>query len=197
MMLSPKQQAAFWALWKKAEAEDMPRDADRKQRDTYRRSVMFRACGKISLKEINPTKDFDSLMYAVAGLAGDYQAMAYWCNASERRTAYMIGECARQIGEIAGEPKGWKYCQAVFVQARLPASWMDIPDALLFATFQMLDIHRRRMLMRDHGWRGARAGQPLGFSPDRIYIRRGLTVDYYDPIHSPVPVDSPAILASA
>jgi hypothetical protein len=44
-------------------------------------------------------------MYAVAALSGDYKSMAYWCNASERRTAYMIGECARQIGEISARKK--------------------------------------------------------------------------------------------
>ncbi len=197
MMITPKQQAAFWTLWSKAESENIPRDADRKQRDTYRRSVIFRACGKVSLKDINPTRDFDRLMYAVAALSGDYKSMAYWCNASERRTAYMIGECARQIGEIVGEDKGWEYCRSIFAQANLPPAWMDIPDGLLFATFEMMDTHRRRLLKRDHGWTGERNGQPLGFNPDRTYIRRGLMVDYYDPIPKAAPVDSPAVTASA
>lgn len=181
-MLSTKQQAMFWALWARAEREELPVTATRQERDTARRGVMFRACGRITLKDVQPTVDFDRLMFAVASLAGDYQSMAYWVNAGERRTAHMIGECARQIGEIVGDPKGWEYCQKVFVQAGLPASWMDIPDVLLFATFEMLDTHRRRTLKRDHGWRGERAGQPLGFNPSRIYIRRGLTVDYYDPL---------------
>jgi len=185
--LTAKQQAMFWALWARAEAEELPATATRQERDTARRGVIFRACGKDSLKDVNATGDFDKLMYDVALLAGDYQALTYWVNAKERRTAHMISQCARQIGEIVGEPKGWDYCQAVFVQARLPASWMDIPDALLFATFEMLDTHRRRMLKRDHGWRGERAGQPLGFNPDRIYIRRGLTVDYYDPLPASEP----------
>ena len=191
-MLSTKQQAMFWALWAKAEREELPVTATRQERDTARRGVMFRACGKITLKDVTPTRDFDRLMYAVASLAGDYEGMAYWGNASERRTAHLIRECARQIGEIAGDPKGWEYCQAVFVQARLPPSWMDIPDDLLFSTFEMLDTHRRRTLKRDHGWRGERSGQPLGFSPSRIYIRRGLTVDYYDPLPTADPVQRAA-----
>ena len=182
MLLSSKQTAAFWTLWARAEAEDLPRDADRRQRDTYRRSVMLRACGRASLKDVGPTGDYDRLMFAVASLAGDYQAMAYWDNAAERRTAHLIGECARQIGEIAGEPRGWEYCRGLFAQARLPSEWMDIPDGLLQSTFQMLDTHRRRLLKRDHGWRGERHGQPLGFSPSRVYIRSGLTVSYYDPL---------------
>lgn len=188
MMLTAKQQAMFWALWSAAEREELPVTATRQERDTARRGVMFRACGKISLKDVKPTGDFDRLMYTLATLAGDYQAMSYWVNASERRTAHMIGEAARQIGEIDGVPRGWEYCQAVFAQAGLPASWMDIPDGLLTDTFKMLDTHRRRLLKRDHGWRGERAGQPLGFAPSRIYIRRGLTVDYYDPVPASEPV---------
>lgn len=197
MILTAKQQAMFWSLWAKAEREELPSTATRQERDTARRGVMFRACGKISLKDVTPTGDFDKLMYTVATLAGDYQAMAYWCNAAERRTAHMIGSCARQIGEIAGVPRGWEYCRALFVQAGLPPAWMDIPDGLLFATFKMLDTHRRRMLKRDHGWRGERSGQPLGFNPDRIYIRRGLTVDYYDPLPASEPSADPVQRAAS
>ncbi len=188
MKLSDKQQAMFWSLWAKAEAEELPITATRQERDVARRGVMFRACGRISLKDVNPTGDFDRLMYVVASLAGDYQAMAYWVNAGERRTAHLIGECARQIGELAGEPKGWEYCRALFVQAGLPPAWMDIPDGLLFATFEMLDAHRRRVLRRDFGWRGESLGKPLGFNPARIYTRRGLSLSYYDPL----PVSDPA-----
>lgn len=190
MMLTHKQQAMFWALWARAEREELPATATRQERDTARRGVMFRACGKITLKDVNSGVDFDRLMYTVATLAGDYEAMAYWCQASERRTVHLVGECARQIGEIAGEIKGWEYCRSVFAQARLPASWMDIPDPLLFATFQMLDTHRRRVLKRDHGWLGERDGQPLGFRPERIYIRRGQEVYFYDPL--PVSSDAPS-----
>jgi hypothetical protein len=197
MMLSSKQQAMFWALWAKAEREELPVSATRQERDVARRGVMFRACGRITLKDVNPTGDFDRLMFAVASLAGDYDGMGYWGNAAERRTAHLIGECARQIGEIVGDPKGWEYCQKVFVQAGLPASWMDIPDGLLFATFEMMDTHRRRMLKRDHGWTGERNGTPLGFSPARIYIRRGVAVDYYDPLPVADPDVQPARFAAS
>ena len=196
-MLSSKQQAMFWALWARAEREELPIGATPKERDTARRGVMFRACGKISLKDVNPTGDFDRLMFTVASLAGDYEGMGYWGNAAERRTAHLIRECARQIGEIVGEPKGWEYCQKVFVQAGLPASWMDIPEGLLFATFEMMDTHRRRLLKRDHGWRGERAGEPLGFMPDRIYIRQGMRVCFYDPLPAAEPVAEPARQAAS
>lgn len=189
MKLSKRQVALFWRLWSRAESESLPADATRAERDTLRRSVMLRACGKVSLSDVGPAGDFDRLMYEVATMSGDYQQMAYWCQAKERRTAHMIGECARQIGEIAGQSKGWEYCRAVFAQASLPEHWEDIPENLLFATFEMLDSHRRRMLKRDHGWRGERSGQ-LGFHPDRIYVRSGLALLFYDPLprsRSPVP----------
>ena len=188
MMLTAKQQAMFWALWARAEREELPITATRQERDTARRGVMFRACGRITLKDVNPTGDFDRLMYAVSLMSGDYQAAAYWVNAGERRTAHMISECARQIGELAGVPKGWDYCRSVFVQAGLPPAWMDIPDGLLFSTFEMLDTYRRRVLKRDFGWKGERLGQPLGFNPDRIYTRRGLCLSYYDPLPVATPV---------
>ena len=81
MQLSAKQQAAFWRLWARAEAEELPATATRQERDTARRGVIFRSCGKDSLKDVNATGDFDKLMYDVALLAGDYQALTYWVNA--------------------------------------------------------------------------------------------------------------------
>lgn len=180
MKLSSKQQSMFWAIWAKAESEEIPASATRKERDTARRDVIMNACGKRSLKDVNPTGDFDSLMYSVATLAGDYDAMSYWVIAGERRTAHMIGNCARQIGEIVGDPKGWEYCRLVLEQAQFPLDWMDIPEHLLSATFKMLDTHRRRILKRDYRWQGVRYGQPLGFNPLRNYIRTGAEVGYCD-----------------
>jgi|GEM_PF-1581162 len=195
MMLSTKQQAMFWVLWGKVEREEFP-SASPFERDAARRAIMFRACGRVSLKGVNQSKEFDRLMAAVAAITGDYRAMSYWSIAAERRTAHMIHECARQIGEIVGESKGWEYCQAVFEQARLPASWIDIPDALLMSTFQMLDTHRRRLLKREGGWLGARVGQPLGFCADRHYVRRGLAISFYDGAH-PASAPSPHFYAHA
>ena len=197
MKLSKRQVALFWRLWSVAEAESIGAGATRDESDTLRRSVMLRACGQISLSDIGPTCDFDRLMYEVATMSGDYQQMAYWCQAKERRTAHMIGECARQIGEIAGQSRGWEYCRAIFVQAALPERWEDIPEGSLFSVFQMVDTHRRRMLKRDHGWRGERDGQPLGFNPARIYTRHGLGLAYYDPLPAARPSSHPLTAASA
>jgi hypothetical protein len=170
----------FWALWAKAESEELPVSATRFERDALRRSVIMKACHVKSLTEVGQTSDFDKLMMEVATLACDYEAMAHFCVSSERRTCFLIRECARQIGEIAGVPHGWDYCVKVFEQSRLPSSWEDTPEYLLFATFQMLDIHRRRMLKRDYGWSGARQGQPLGFNAGRSYMRSGLCLLYQD-----------------
>jgi len=180
MKLSSKQQAMFWAIWARAESEELPVKSTRNERDMFRRKVIFQACGKTSLKDVNSIGDFDHLMYSVATLACDYQAMSYWSIATERRTVHMIGNCARQIGEIVGEPHGWDYCRGVFDQAGLPNDWMDIPDNLLMSTFKMLDTHRRRILKRDFGWQGERSGQPLGFNPHRSYIHHSSNLDYQD-----------------
>jgi len=188
MLLNRDQQGMFWALWSKAEAEVLPATATRFEREALRRATIKEACGVTSLKEVNPSRDFDRVMLAAATMACDYEAAAHFCNSGERRACYLIRECARQIGEIAGSPRGWEYCVKVFEQSRLPASWMDIPESLLFSTFQMLDSHRRRMLKRDHGWKGARKGQPLGFLPERSYARCGIVLGYRDGPSEPLAV---------
>ncbi len=166
-MLTKRQLAAFWRLWARAEAQEMLSREPQSIRDAYRRNFIFRITGKHSIKDLNPTKDYENIMYEVACLASDYQAMIYWSIALERRTAFMIGECARQIGEIVGDPHGWDYCRSVFNQANLPKDWMDIPDNLLHKVFQMLDTHRRRLLKKDN----SAPGIPLGFNPTRTYYR--------------------------
>ncbi len=168
MLLTSKQTSSFWRLWARAEVEQLPSNTSRQDRDAFRHAVLRRVCGVDSLRLVR-NSGFDRLMLEVASLAGDYVAMGYWCVASERRTAFMIRECARQIGELANQPHGWEYCRGVFSQAALPSSWMDIPDHLLMSVFQMLDTHRRRVLKRDYGWTGERNNQPLGFCPSRAY----------------------------
>lgn len=181
MRLSQQQLNKFWRLWARAESEVLPISATRQERDALRHSVMFKSCGKTSLKLVNPTGDFDRLMAQVATMTGDYQEMSYWSVSGERRMCYMIEHCARQIGELVQSPKGWDYCRAIFDQAGLPASWMDIPETDLADTFKMLDTHRRRILKRDFGWVGERMGQPLGFRPDRSYKFTAGHLYYVDP----------------
>lgn len=176
MKLTPQQQARFWRLWSRAETETLPPTATRQERAALRRNTTRQATGKDSLRQVNRTGDYDALMLATAHLAGDYEEAAYWSIGKERRTAKMIAECARQIGEIANVPHGWAYCRATFRQAGLPTSWLDIPDTLLFATFQMLDTHRRRSLKRDWHWQGSAHGQPLGFDPSYRYTHVADTV---------------------
>lgn len=180
MLLSQAQLNKFWRLWSRAERETLSVAATQADRDALRRSVIFKSCGKTSIKAVNPTSDFDALMGEVAIMTGDAQEMCYWCVASERRMCYMIAQCARQIGDIVQSIKGWEYCLAVFDQAGLPKSVDDIPEDQLTFVFKMLDTHRRRMLKRDHGWLGERFGQPLGFYPDRRYVFVGGILGYSD-----------------
>lgn len=169
MNITATQAAKFWRLWSKAEAEVLPASASRAEREALRHETIEHATGKKSLLEVGRTGEFDRLMVAVADMAGDYMEASYWSVGTERRTVHMISECARQIGEIAGVPNGWAYCVGVFTQAHLPKSWEDISANLLAAVFDMLDEHRRRLLVRDWHWEGASAGQPLGFHPSWHY----------------------------
>ena len=117
MNLTHAQLSKFWRLWARAEAETLPPSATRPERDNLRRETIHKATGKDSLKDVGRTGDFEALMLSVAHLAGDYEEAAYWSIGRERRLVHMIGECARQIGEIAGDPHGWSYCRSTFHQA--------------------------------------------------------------------------------
>jgi hypothetical protein len=169
MKLTHQQLSKFWLLWARAEAEALPVSASKIDRDNLRHKTIMQATGKESLRDVGRTGDFESLMLAAALLAGDYKEASYWSIGKERRLVHMIGECARQIGEIAGVPHGWTYCRATFQQAGFPEAWMDIPEFMLESAFQMLDTHRRRLLTRDWHWAGSSEGQPLGFDPDYHY----------------------------
>ena len=166
MKLTKPQLKRFWPLWTEAENENLPHNATRAQRDAIRRDTIQRATGRHSLKDVNPVGEFDALMLEVATLAGDYEEAAYWGAAKERRYAVMMEDCARQIGEITGNPHGWQYCRDTLTQARLPDRWEDVPETLLAKTFQMLDTHRRRLLCR--AW-GKNTGLSLAFKLGQAY----------------------------
>jgi hypothetical protein len=169
MQLTPSQTALFWRLWARVESEVFSASNSKADRENKRHEIILRATGKTSLRLVQRTSEFDRLMCACAEMAGDYKDASYWAIAGERRTAHMIGECARQIGEIAGVHNGWDYCRSTFVQAGFPSSWLDIPGTLLASAFKMLDTHRRRLLIRDWNWSGSADGTPLGFNPDYHY----------------------------
>lgn len=185
MNLSSKQLAKFWAVYAAAESEQLSASASRVDRDTFRHSLILRATGFISLKDVGTGKDFDRLMLEVAVQANDFVEAAYWSTGKERRFVAMCDACIRQIGEITQVPKPKEYLVGLFGQAKLPESWEDIPVTKLAAVFQMLDTYRRRLLSRDFGWSGTVDGQPLGFNPDRVYIRSGGHVDYIDGLPEP------------
>lgn len=169
MMLSHSQLALFWRLWARVESEVFKATDSKQDREKKRHEIILKTTGKTSIRFVNRTVEFDRLMQACAEMSGDYMEACYWLIGTERRTAHMIGECARQIGEIAGVHNGWDYCRSTFVQAGFPSSWLDIPDTLLASAFKMLDTHRRRLLVRDWNWSGSADGTPLGFNPEYYY----------------------------
>lgn len=182
MQITAAQAAMFWRLYASAEREALPPSASRAERDAFRHDLITKATGQPSIKEVSRTTGFERLMLETATIAGDYEEASRWVNGSERRYAFMIGECARQIGEIANVEHGWEYVRGVLKQAGLPASWEDIPETLLASTFKMLDTHRRRMLKRDHLW-----DTDLGFVPERSYVHvhQAVVKQDHPPHHSP------------
>jgi hypothetical protein len=188
MQITTAQTSMFWRLYAQAERETLPPSATRQERSDFRHDLIFKATGQRSLKNVSRTTGFDKLMLETATLAGDYEAAGRYINGSERRYVHLIGECARQIGEIADVPHGWDYCQSTFKQAGLPKHWEDIPETLLASTFKMLDTHRRRMLKRDYLW-----DTDLGFHPDRSYVHIHQAVVKVDHPHH----HSPPFAASA
>jgi len=182
MKITAAQVAMFWRLYAAAEREGLPPSASRAEREEFRHDLITKATGQPSLKEVDRTKGFERLMLEAATIAGDYEEASRWVNGSERRYAYMIGECARQIGEIANVEHGWEYVRGVLKQAGLPASWEDIPETLLASTLKMVDTHRRRMLKRDFLW-----DTDLGFVPERSYVHvhQAVVKQDHPPHHSP------------
>ena len=180
MKLSVKQLHKFWVLYAACERENLPACSSRVDRDTFRHTLILRATGYISLRDVGPGSDFDKLMFETATAANNFTEAAYWATGNERRFVKMTAECARQIGEITGVPKPWGYIQGIFKQSNLPDSWEDIPINRLAAVFKMVDTYRRRLLSRDFGWSGAEAERPLAFNPDRRYLRNGPSLTWID-----------------
>jgi len=167
MYLTKPQLARFWKLWAKAEREALPASATKAERTELRRRTIREACGWSSLTDVNRGEEYDRLMLAVALMANDFEEAAHFSIGNARRLAFLMRECARQIGEIVGAPHGWEYCRETLSRANLAQNWEDVPDELLGATLAMLDTHRRRLLRREvAGDRG-----PLAFTPRRRYVR--------------------------
>ena len=179
--LTPAQTASFWKCFGYTCNTLGLRDKD--AREAYRKRVMRETCGKDSMKLLNRTTDFERVMVRFAEDAGDYElAVKFACGGDEKRTAFLIEQCARQVMEIYmavynaldwGDSK--EYVKDILKQSgintrcELSGWWMDVSATLARKVLAMLDTHRRRLL-RKAGWTGA-----VAFDPSQRFARDSLT----------------------
>lgn len=176
-MASKKQRILFFKLWARARRDicagyglDM---SDSKEERAARHRWISECTGATcNINAVGGGSDFAKLMMRTAEAAGDFQEASYWCTDEARRSHHMMTHLIRQIGEITGEDHPWEYIQGIFKRMKLPDNWMDIPERDLVAVSQALDTYRRRILRRDHGWRGLRIdSRPLAFDTSITYVR--------------------------
>ena len=105
---------------------------------------------------------------------GDYEGACKYINGDERRLVRMIEACADQLMQIMGgfDESADKYIIGICKQAGYPVYCngptylMDIAATQLFAVFQMLDTHRRRLIKKEEHYTGR-----LAFDVGASYVR--------------------------
>lgn len=198
-MATDKQRVAFFKLWGRARADvcdgyGIDRGDRGRERDARHRWIRECTNGRTdNINAVRPGAEFAALMLKTAEAAGDYAEAAYWTVDAAKRRRWGIEQLLRQIGEITREPRPWAYARGVLSRMRLPEDWMDVPERDLAAVFQALDTHRRRILKRDHGWRGRRDGSSptLAFVPGARYVWTGGRLELDGRACLPNPVDNP------
>ena len=177
--------------------------------EAYRREVMREEAGADHAGDIDPGPGYDSVMYRLAVDAGDWGAASRFATGTERRMAYLVEQCARQVIElkrIEDEPNvmfapesvttsAVEYVVGCLRQAGMLVTespegdwWADISGAAAFSVFRMLDTHRRRLLKR-LGWGGT-----LAFAPDASWSLDGVIPvvgTLYGYVASPIRVGVP------
>lgn len=177
MHLTKAQQALFWrTLATACQHLNLHSSTDR---DHYRRQVITEETSHTSLKEVNRTSDFDRVMLRLASDAADYELAIRFSSGDERRMAHHVEVCAAQLVQLhADHPDPHAYIIGIITQAGYHGHfegsvwWLDLTTTELYALFQMLDTHRRRLLKRLPRFRG-----PYKFNLDFYYTHpaRGTT----------------------
>lgn len=167
--LTSAQRALFWRMFSRAcMVQDMSSGSDR---EAYRKRLMAEECGVEHMADLNRTSDFDALLLRLLLDAEDYEQAAHYQIAGERRLAYLVEVCAAQVLLLKGgsETAAVEYILGIVRQAGYTATesdgayWLDVSAPDLARVFQMLDTHRRRLLVAA-GWQGS-----MSFSPDMSY----------------------------
>ena len=162
--MTPKQIRQFWPAFARAcDALGLTTSDDK---SAYRRRIMMEEASANHLAEVSNTHGYEALMARLAADAGDYDDATRYAGGDDRRMAYMVDDCARQVFELSGKTESERlaYIRAILEQSGLVRQtaivnvfwWLDYPDTTLDCIFKMLDTHRRRLLHRRSASTGAR-----------------------------------------
>lgn len=103
------------------------------------------ACGKPSMKEMNPTGDFEACMLHFAIMAEEHETAAYYSVACERRCRHVIRDQLAKLGSLEGSTYGWDYAVRICVHMRLPLTLEECPHEMLKQVIIALDAQIRRI----------------------------------------------------
>ena len=173
--MTPKQMRQFWPAFARAcDAIGLIASADK---DAYRSRIMMEEASANHLAEVYNTHGYEALMARLAADAGDYEGATRYAGGGDRRMAYMVDDCARQVFELSGKAESDRltYIRSILEQSGLVRQtavvnafwWLDYPDTTPERIFQMLDTHRRRLLRRRSAATGIRL--PIRYCFGRRY----------------------------
>ena len=173
--MTPKQMRQFWPAFARAcDALGLTTSDDK---SAYRRRIMMEEASANHLAEVSNTHGYEALMARLAADAGDYEDASRYAGGDDRRMAYMVDDCARQVFELSGKTESERlaYIRAILEQSGLVRQtaivnvfwWLDYPDTTLDRIFRMLDTHRRRLLHRRSAATGTRL--PIRYCFGRRY----------------------------
>ena len=167
--LTQPQISLYWKTFSAACAELGLRS--REERENYRKKTMLEAAGKVSLKDLNRTSDFDAVLARFFADAGDYQRAAEASVQDAKRLGFLIKVICCQLMQLTGggQQSAWSYLGGVLDQAKISHGrnldnggyWLDLSFREAHSVFSMLDTHRRRLLRK---W-----SSHLEFSPKYSY----------------------------
>lgn len=152
-------QRQVWAYWRAFGLASAALGLGAAEREEYRHRAMMEECGKGSVKDLDRTGDFDAIMARFLSDAGDYAQASRYAIGDAVRLVRMVESAAAQLSQLQGTlmTDAAAYVAGILRKAgyRIAAPvrgtyWMDIAQSDLFAVFQMLDTHRRRLIKR-HG----------------------------------------------
>ena len=153
-MFSDGQRYKYFELFHKAwiaHCEQSGESPNNKGKESdFRRQINLDATQCYSIKEMNQTGHFDTVMLELAIISED----EFWINrlssAAERRIKWVIEkQFIPDLEFLYKEKIDWKYIEGICSQAGIPSKVQDCPAQLLVRVLQMVDTHIRRLAKKN------------------------------------------------